>query len=89
MVDNTLNESLETFLRRMQENWDTARAALIDASEKGIAQANRHRRDAQFAIGDWVLVRMFPKAVDPAQLIITPRLHALPVPTRFEPSSPL
>ena len=85
MVENTLNESPETFLHRMQDDWGTARAALTDASEKGIAQVNRHRRDAQFAVGDWVLVRMFPKARGPALATIMSCLRALPVPTRFEP----
>ena len=68
----------------MQEDWDTARVALTDASEKGIAQANRHRRDAQFAVGDWVLIRMFPKARGPEPVTIMSCLRALLVPTRFE-----
>ena len=46
-------------------DWETARAALTSAAEKGIDQANRHRRDAQFAVGDWVLIRKFPKARGP------------------------
>ena len=62
MVEKTLNESLETFIHRMEDDWETARAALTSAPAKCIAQANRHRRDAQFAVGDWVLFRMFPKA---------------------------
>ena len=49
----------------MQEDWDTDRAALKDASEKGIAQACCHRRDGQFAVGALVLVRRFPKARGP------------------------
>ena len=79
MVENILNESLETFLHRMQEDWDTARAALTDASEKGIAQANRHRRDAQFAVGDCVLLWIFPKARGPRASgyhVLSPRFAA-------------
>ena len=62
VVENTINESLGTFLNRMQEDWDSACAAHTAACEKGIAQANRHRRKAQFAVGDWVLLQIFPKA---------------------------
>ena len=49
MVDNTINESLETFLQRMQEDWDSACAAHTAAYA---TYANRHRRDARFAVCD-------------------------------------
>ena len=76
VVDNAINESIGAFLHRMREDWESACAAYNVAGEKGIAPANRHRRKAQFAVGDWVLLQMFPKPVGPALATITSCLRA-------------
>ena len=52
---NTLIELLQSFVTRMSDTWTNVRDALTAADEECIAQENKHRRDCQFKLGDYVI----------------------------------
>jgi transposase InsO family protein len=46
----------QKWLKRMQEVWDRAKTGIEQAQARQRSQANRHRREEDFGIGDYVMV---------------------------------
>jgi transposase InsO family protein len=49
-------EEATAFAKRMHFTWDTARSLLRKAQERMEASVNKHRRDINFGVNDWVYV---------------------------------
>ena len=50
----------KAWMKRMHEDWQRARLALVALKTSTTARANRHRQLSQCKVGDLVMVRMFP-----------------------------
>ncbi|KAL1979106.1 hypothetical protein VTN96DRAFT_6844 [Rasamsonia emersonii] len=46
----------QKWLRHMESVWNQARSGMEDAQRRQKEQADRHRRDVDFDVGDWVMV---------------------------------
>ena len=60
---NTLSKPLHSFVTGMSDTWTNVRDALTAVAEEGFAQANKHRRDCQFKLGDHVLISQSISAI--------------------------
>ena len=49
----------------MSDTWNTVRAALTAVVKAGINQANKPRRECRFKLGNWVMIRKYPRARGP------------------------
>ena len=45
----------------LRDTWNNVRDALTAVAEEGIGQANKHRRDCRFKVGDHVMIKMFTR----------------------------
>jgi len=46
----------QKWLKRMQEVWDRAKTGIEQAQARQRSQANRHRREEDFGVGDYVMI---------------------------------
>ena len=54
------SSTAKAWMKRMHEDWQRARAALVALNTTTTARANNHRQQSLFKAGDLVMVRMFP-----------------------------
>ena len=93
-------ETARDFVHRMRSDWKTVRKAFKHQQEKVAAQANRHRTDHPFMVGDQVLLNMTKhfrrqmclpgplalRAAGPYQIVrqLTPTSFALDLPPTMD-----
>ena len=49
-------EEAQALARTMHQGWETARTIMQQAQEKANRDANRHRREIDFQVGDYVWI---------------------------------